>query len=424
MNPYIARQAALLAQLPNDSVVLLLAAPVAYRSHDVAYPYRQDNDFYYLTGFEEPQAAAILYRHGTECVFSIFCRPKDPAREQWEGAWWGPAEAKARLEADTGYSIDMLGKQLALLLSEGKALYYPFKRTSMVQEVLPAGAADKIPHADISPCIAAMRVLKSDLEIAHLQTAVDISIDAHLDAMARVRPLQHEYMSEAVLLEAFCRQGCRYPAYPSIVAGGANACILHYHANNKILGPTDLLLIDAGAEHAGYAADITRTFPVQGRFLPHQRALYEVVLAAQIAGIAAIKPGLPYSGIQTAVVETLVNGLLDLDILEGQAADLISEKAYRSVYMHGSGHWLGLDVHDAGTYQTAEGTSRLLEPGMVLTVEPGIYITAALTAIDPIWHGLGIRIEDDVVVTSTGCRVLSEALPKNAEDLEAIIGTR
>ncbi|MET0268250.1 MAG: aminopeptidase P N-terminal domain-containing protein [Duganella sp.] len=415
MQPFAARRARLLAQLPPGTVAVLTTAPEVMRNSDSPYPYRHDSYFYYLSGFAEPESTLVLLAaHGDALARSIlFCRNKDPEHEIWDGFRYGPEAACAAFGFDEAYAIDDFDKKMATLLGSGSK-----RRRKQIKK------------AELLPLLDAMRLLKDDSEQATMGRAAGISALAHvraMRAMARSGAGLPEYALEAELLYEFRLHGAQAPAYPSIVASGANACVLHYSANNAVTRDGDLVLIDAGCELDGYASDITRTFPVNGRFTTPQRQLYELVLAAQAAALAAVAPGQPYSAIHEAAVRVLTEGMLELGLLDkntcGSVADAIAEQRHRQFYMHGTGHWLGMDVHDVGQYRDihAEGKpSRALQAGMVLTVEPGIYVRPAAGVPDIYWN-TGIRIEDDVLVTPHGHTILSAAAPKSVAEIEKLM---
>jgi Xaa-Pro aminopeptidase len=422
-------------------VAILATAPVVARNSDTDYPYRHDSAFYYLTGFTEPDAVLVLVapKAHARARAILFCRAKNVERETWEGFHFGPEAARTAFGFDEAYPVDELDTVMAQLLADAPALYYALGHSAAldaqvaqwlkaVRAQARAGvAAPAIAH-DLASMIDAMRVIKDASEQATMLRAATISGQAHARAMRAARPGMFEYALEAELLYEFRRNGAQAPAYPSIVAAGANACVLHYSANNAQMKDGDLVLIDAGCELDSYASDITRTFPVNGRFTAPQRQLYELVLAAQAAALAAVVPGQPYSGIHDAAVRVLTEGMLDLGLLDrnkvGSVSDAINDRAFQAYYMHGTGHWLGLDVHDAGSYRDVarEGKpSRLLASGMALTVEPGIYVRPGEGVPEPFWN-IGIRIEDDVIVTDMGAHILSGAAPKTIADIEAMMG--
>lgn len=418
-------------QAAGDGAILVLpAAPERIRSRDTHYPYRQDSDFWYLTGCSEPEAVLVLVpgrRHG-EAI--LFCRERDPEREGWDGPRLGPEGAVDVLGLDDAYPIGDIDEILPGLLEGRRRVYYHLGRDAefdlkligwinRVRAQTRQGAQPPQEFLALGHLLDEMRLFKSAEEIALLQKAADISVEAHRAAMRAARPGLHEYALQAEVEYVFRRHGAE-PAYPSIVGAGANACILHYRANTARTRAGELVLIDAGAEYRGYAADITRTFPVTGRFSRAQRALHDLVCRAQAAALAVATPGRPYAAIHDAAVHTLVDGLLSLGLLQGSLEAVVANGDYKRFYRHKTGHWLGLDVHDVGEYQI-DGASRLLEPGMVLTIEPGLYIPADDPTVAPQWRGIGIRIEDDVLITRDGHRVLTAALERSADDIEALM---
>jgi len=427
---YRARRQHLANHLPADALVVIPAAQELLRNGDSHYSFRQDSDFYYLTGFNEPDAV-LLITGGARSESIVFCRPKHELEERWTGPRLGQYDAPTRLGVDAAFSLDDLEAQLLEILLDRRAIYYPMGRYPHHERMLrhvwahvksQARRGQHVPEifADIMPILGEMRVIKDDDEIKCMREAARISVKAHEAVMRACKHAKHEYELEAEFLYALGREGCRNTAYSSIVAGGERACTLHYTTNNQALNPHELLLIDAGGEVDYYAADITRTYPVSGTFSTEQRLMYELVWRAQKAGIACVQPGAPWSSIQAAIVNELTVGLHDLGILKGSVDELIKCEAYKPFYMHSSGHWLGLDVHDTGTY-LIDNTSRLLESNMVLTVEPGLYIPQHDESVDAKWRGIGIRIEDDILVTQQGHDNLTGALAVAPEALEDLI---
>ncbi len=423
------RRARLLKAL-GEGVLVLATAPEAIRNRDAHYPYRFDSHFYYLTAFPEPEAVLVLVA-GRRPRQILFCREKNEEREIWDGFRHGPKAAKEIFGFDAAYPIAELDKRLPLLLENQPRLCYPFGTDAAwdsrvmgwinaVRGKVRAGVAAPAALTDAHALIDEMRLVKDVHEIDLMQRAADISAAAHRAALSACQPGLGEWEIEAELLAAFRRGGCQAPAYTPIVAGGANACVLHYVSNDKPLRDGDLLLIDAAGEYHGYAADITRTFPVNGRFSGPQKDAYEIVLAAQAAAIEAVKPGHTWNAPHEAALRVLTRGLVDLKLLAGEVDGLIEKEAYKPYYMHRTGHWLGLDVHDAGDYKR-EGEWRQLEPGMALTVEPGLYFRPGKDVPQHL-ENIGIRIEDDVVVTADGPRVLTEAAPKTVKDIEEAMG--
>ncbi|OIO77137.1 MAG: Xaa-Pro aminopeptidase [Hydrogenophilales bacterium CG03_land_8_20_14_0_80_62_28] len=418
-------------QAMGEGVMVIATAPEAVRNRDAYYPFRPDSYFWWLTGFAEPEAVVVLVA-GKRPRQYLFCREKNIDKEVWDGFRWGPKEAKTAFGFDVAWPIEQLDKRLPLLLENQPVLSYLVGHdTAWDNRVMGwlNAARDKARTGVQAPAaltdarrrLDEFRLFKDDHELAMLRRAAAISADAHRRAMRACRPGVNEHEIEAELLYAFRRGGAEAPAYTSIVAGGANACILHYVFNNRPLKDGDLLLIDAGAEYAGYAADITRTFPVNGRFSPAQKDTYEIVLAAQAAAIAEVKPGNAWNAAHEAAVRVLAQGMKDLKLLKGRLDGLIESGAYRRFYLHRTGHWLGLDVHDAGEYKV-DGAWRALQPGMVLTVEPGLYIRPG-EGVPRRLENIGIRIEDDVLVTKTGCEVLSAATPKTVAEIESAMSS-
>lgn len=438
MMPYAARRARLLAQMQPGAVAVLGTAPEVARNGDSDYPYRHDSHFYYLSGFGEPDSFVVLAAaRGEHAARSIlFCREKNVEREIWEGFRFGPEAAQREFGFDEAYPIGELDARMADILADAPSLYYALgsalgaRVAGWLKAVRARGrsgvTAPQTTH-HLFGMLDEMRLLKDEHEIALMARAGAISGQAHARAMRATRPGMAEYEIEAELLHEFRRNGAQFPAYPSIVASGANACVLHYSANNRRIGDGDLVLVDAGCEFDGYAADITRTWPANGRFTDAQRTLYELVLHAQDAALAAIVPGRPYSAIHDAAVRVLTEGMLDLGLLDagkvGTLDDAIAARAYAQFYMHGTGHWLGMDVHDVGAYRdlsSPDKPSRPLQPGMALTVEPGIYVRPGEGVPERFWD-IGIRIEDDVLVTDAGCRILTGDAPKAVADIEAVM---
>ncbi len=430
LKEYQARRRDLAMRLPPDCVAVIPAASESLRNGDVYYRFRQDSDFYYLTGFNEPDAL-LLISSGPSGQCLLFNRPRDPAQEQWTGKRLGQDGAREVLGIDLAFSIATLDTQLPDLLAGKRALYYELGRIPLWEKrILDAwlvvrgrarrGVQAPESFCDLGPILGEMRLFKSAAEIGLMQQAAQISVAAHQRAMRACQQISNEYQLEAELLYEFSRHGCRGVAYDPIVAGGNNACILHYTENNQPLEKGDLVLIDAGGEFENYAADITRTFPINGRFSPEQRLIYDLVLRSQKAGIACVRPGCAWDEVQRTIVHILTEGLVELGLLQGAVNELIEREAYKSFYMHQSGHWLGLDVHDCGPYKI-EGKWRPLEPGMVLTVEPGLYISADTPGVDRRWWGIGVRIEDDILVTKDGHDNLTGALAVEIDDLEALV---
>lgn len=426
------RRRTLMERLGAGAIALIPAAPERIRNRDVHYPYRQDSDFYYLTGFPEPEAVAVL-APGREQEFILFCRERDPLMETWNGRRAGQEGAIAHYGADEAHPIQEIDTLLPALLEDRTRVFYAlgyhpsFDRQVMdwvnrVRAKARAGVRAPDEFVVLDNVLHELRLRKNGAELAVMREAGRISAEAHIQAMRICKPEMMEYELAAEILYTFARQGAGW-AYPPIVGGGANGCILHYTENSAPLQNGDLLLIDAGAEVDGYAADITRTFPVNGRFSPEQRAVYEVVLAAQRAAIAEVLPGKRWNEPHEAAVRVLTQGLVDLGLLAGCPDERIADEGYKRFYMHRTGHWLGMDVHDVGHYKI-DTEWRALEPGMVTTVEPGLYIAAGSEGVDERWWNIGIRIEDDVLVTEAGCQVLTSAVPKDIEAIETLMGNR
>ena len=433
---YQRRRRQLMRMAGDDAILVLPAAPERVRSHDTRYPYRQDSDFWYLSGFPEPEAVLVLVpgrRHG-EAI--LFCRERDPERERWDGTRAGQEGAVERYGMDDAYPIDDLDDILPGLLEGRSRVYYHFGRdvdfdlkligwVNRVRAQVRHGAQPPHEFLELGHLLHEQRLFKSRDELRLMQRAADLAVQGHRAAMCAVRPGMYEYQLQAELERVF-RAGDGWPAYNSIVGAGANACVLHYGTNNARIDEGDLVLIDAGAEYRGYASDITRSFPARGRFSKEQRALHDLVVAAQAAALAQARAGTPFQRMHDAAVQVLTEGLLSLGLLKGgrsgrtDPARLIADEAYKRFYPHKTGHWLGLDVHDVGDYRI-DGESRLLEPGMVFTLEPGLYVPADDTSVAARWRGIGIRIEDDVVVTADGYRVLTADLPRDAEAIEALM---
>jgi Xaa-Pro aminopeptidase len=430
---FTCRRQALMARVGRDAAVIIPAAVHHRRNRDTEYRYRQDSDFYYLTGFAEPEALLVLLPGRAEGEFVLFCRDRDRAMEIWNGYRAGPEGAVSDFGASQAFVIADVATKLPELLAGRKQVYAPMATETAfdadlagwinaVRSQARAGVeAPQSLHA-IDQALHPLRLIKSAAEIAIMQAAADLSAEGHRRAMAVAKAGRYEYELEAELLHSFTRHGCIAPAYGSIVGGGANACILHYTENNAELRDGDLVLIDAGGELAYYAADITRTFPVNGRFSAEQKALYEVVLAAQLAAIDVVQVGNSWQLPHETAVRVLCEGLLELGLLKGELSAVIEGGDYRRFYMHRTGHWLGMDVHDVGDYRI-DGEWRAFAPGMVLTVEPGLYIAPDDDTVEARWRGIGIRIEDDVVVTESGPHVLTAKAPKTIAEIEALVGS-
>ncbi|MEH6387632.1 MULTISPECIES: Xaa-Pro aminopeptidase [Pseudomonas] len=428
---YARRRKALMEQMEPNSIAVLPAAQVYIRNRDVEHNYRQDSDFQYLTGFPEPEAVAVLIPGREHGEYVLFCREKDKERELWDGYRAGQEGAISEYGADDAFPISDVDDILPGLIEGRERVYYAMganqefdlRLTNWIKTIRSKarlGAQPPNEFVALDHLLHDMRLYKSAAEIKVMQAAAEISAQAHARAMQSCEPGQYEYQLEAELQHSFMRNGSRSPAYASIVAAGRNACILHYTENTSQIRDGDLVLIDAGCELDCYASDITRTFPANGRFSAEQRAIYDIVLAAQAAAIEVIAPGRHWNESHEATVRVITEGLRNLGLLQGDVDELIASEAYRPFYMHRAGHWLGMDVHDVGDYRIG-GEWRVLEPGMVMTVEPGIYISPDNTNVPKKWRGIGVRIEDDVVVTRTGCDVLSASVPKDADAIEALM---
>ncbi len=428
---YAGRRARLAALIGNG-VAIVPTAPERIRNRDAHYPYRYDSYFYYLTGFREPEAVLVLIG-GAQPRSILFCREKNPEREIWDGHRHGPDAAREIFGFDEAFNQSELDRRLPELLADQPAVHAHLGTDAVwdarvlgwinaVRNRARSGIAAPGEIRDVHRLIDDMRLLKDGHEQALMRRAGLISGAAHCLAMQAARPGIAEYEIEAVLQHEFRRHGAQAPAYTPIVAAGANACVLHYVENNGVLADGNLLLIDAGCELDGYASDITRTFPVNGRFSGPQRAIYELVLAAQAAAIAAVRPGAHWNEPHDAAVAVLAQGFIDLKLVKGPLATVLEQETYKQFYMHRTGHWLGLDVHDAGEYKV-DGAWRELRPGMVLTVEPGCYIRPGPDVPDLFAH-IGVRIEDDALVTAQGCEILSASAPKSVADIELLMRER
>jgi Xaa-Pro aminopeptidase len=416
-------------QALNGGLAILPSAPVAIRSADVEFNYRQDNDFFYLTGFAEPEAVA-LFGPAEKEPFVLFVRPRDKERETWTGRRAGVEGAMLDYGADKAYAVEELLAIIPRYLEKAERVYYPLglneRMDARLLELVKSAAAMRPrvgsgPNALLDPreILHEARLFKSPEELELMRRAIAISAEAHKAAMLNARPGMMEWEIEALVDYNFRRRGAAGPSYPSIIASGPNAATLHYINNDRQMCSGELLLIDAGCEYSFYASDVTRTFPIGGRFSPLQRDLYEVVLAAQLKAIETIKPGVRFDDPHQAALRILVEGMCNLGMLHESPDEAMRSGSYRRYYMHRTSHWLGMDVHDVGLYRVA-GESRVLEPGMVLTAEPGIYIAADDQQAPPEFRGIGIRIEDDVLVTPDGHEVMTAAIPKGAADVEAL----
>jgi len=428
------RRTDLIQQMAPNSVAILSAAPERLRNSNTEYAYRQDSYFWYLTGFPEPEAVAVLVADGGRGRFILFCRDRDKTMEIWNGVRAGQEGAKRDYGAEEAYSIQEIDERLPKLLENRGRIYANLGASAAFDQQLMGwvnqvrakvrqGINAPTAFTQLTSLLDEMRLIKSEAEIATMRESASIAAQAHVRGMQTVKPGMWEYQLEAEYLHEFMRHGARFPAYNTIVGGGSNACILHYVENNQVLQEGDLVLVDAGCEWQHYASDITRTYPVNGRFTAPQQALYEVVLAAQLAAIDAMQLGQPYYSGHEAALRVLTQGLCDLGLLSGDVNELIETRAYADFYMHGTGHWLGIDVHDVGSYRQS-GEGRALKKGMVFTVEPGLYVAADNTRVDEKWRGIGIRIEDNVVMTDNGPEVITADVPKSVAEITALMAER
>jgi Xaa-Pro aminopeptidase len=428
---FSARRTQLMDEIGRGNIALIASAKVRTRNRDVDYAFRQDSDFYYLTGFNEAGALAVFIPGRVQGEYILFCKEYDEKKALWEGAHAGLEEATTDFLADDAFPIDDLSDILPGLLENKAKVFYPMGRDASFDHQLMewithirsqtrSGVNAPGELVSLEYLVHEMRLIKSDAEIDLMRFAANVSCNAHIRAMQSCRVGRYEYQIEGEIIHEFMENGLRHVAYPSIVASGKNACVLHYVKNNDLLKEGDLLLIDAGAECDHYAADITRTFPVNGRFSHEQKVLYQLVLDTQIAAIEEVKPNAPWNKAHDVSVDVLTTGLVSLGLLTGDVQQLIKDEAYKDFYMHRIGHWLGMDVHDVGDYKI-NNEWRALEQGMVLTIEPGLYIPKDCLTVDEKWRGIGIRIEDDILVTETGYEVLTQAAPKTIIEIEALM---
>lgn len=419
-----------LIKLMGDGVAIIPTSPELIRNRDSHYPFRFDSYFYYLSGFKEPESVLFIMAGATPKTI-LFCRDKDMEREIWDGFRYGPTAAVTEFGVDEAYSIGQLDEIAPKLLANQAKLFYSLgadvawdgRVTGWLNQLrsqarMGVSAPDEV--VDVRKLLDEMRLYKTPFEIDIMQRSANIAAAAHQRAMQFTKPGMMEYEVEAEFLHEFYRRGSQAPAYTSIVAGGANACTLHYNANNAQLRDGDLLLIDAGCELDGYASDITRTFPINGKFSAAQKDLYELVLAAQAAAIEKVSPNQHWNAPHEAALNVLVRGFIDFGLCKGSVDEVLESGSYRQFYMHRTGHWLGLDVHDAGEYKDKQDNWRMLEKGMALTVEPGCYVRPADNVPEHFWN-IGIRIEDDVVVTDNGCEVITKAAPKTVAEIEDLM---
>jgi|TARA_B100001113_G_scaffold277824_1_gene232492 Xaa-Pro aminopeptidase len=427
-NNFSERRLQLSNKVLDDSAIIVASALVKSRISDTDYAYRQDSNFYYLSGYEEPDSLILIRPNHDKEKFIIFCRDRDPLREQWDGFRTGQDGAIQEYQADNAYSINSIDQMMPELLAGVKNIYFSMsapcgvdlKISQWVEDIRKntrAGAEPPHNLLSLDSILHEMRLIKEDHEMDLMKQAADITTEAHIRAMQAVTPGMYEYQLEAEYLYAFNKNGARSPAYNSIVGGGNNSCILHYVENNAELKDGDLVLVDAGCEYKYYASDVTRTFPVNGKFSPEQKEIYSIVLEAHKQSMEQAKPGNKWNLMHEKSVEVIVEGLLDLGLLKGTKDQVIENGDYSKFYMHRIGHWLGMDVHDVGGYKQ-DGDWRDLEKGMVMTIEPGIYILDSLEDVDDKWKGIGVRIEDDIVVTESGFEVLTPNVPRTIEEVE------
>jgi Xaa-Pro aminopeptidase len=428
---YTARRKELMSLMHSNSIAIISAAPEKVRSRDTHYPYKQNVNLSYLCGFPEPESVLVLIPGRAQGEMVLFCRDKDPLRETWDGYREGPEGAVSNFGADDAFPVADIDDILPNLIEGKDRLYYAigkdpeFDRHLMdwvnhVRNQRGNGALPPGEFVDLDHFINEMRLFKTAGELKIMRKAAEISVSAHSRAMKASKPGVFEYQLQAEIEHEFAVHGSAGAAYTSIVGGGKNGCILHYIENKDALKDGDLVLIDAGCEYQNYAADITRTFPVNGKFSDEQAAIYDIVLQAQTDAIAVIGPGIEYNKTNEATVLAITQGLVDLGILHGDVDELIANEAHREFYMHGAGHWLGMDVHDVGDYKI-DGQWRVYEPGMVVTIEPGIYIAPGNPNVDKKWHGIAVRIEDDIVVTKDGNENITAGVPKKRDDIEALM---
>ena len=428
---YAARRKDLMSMMGDNSIAVIASASEKVRSKDTLYPYKQSTNLSYLCGFAEPSAVMVLIPKRPQGEFLLFCRDKNPLRETWDGHRMGPLAAKNKLGAEDAFPIDDIEDILPGLLEDKSRVYYSAGKDKAfdsrlmhwVDEVRNNRNVDghsTCEFIDLDHLLGELRLIKSAAEIKLMRKAADISAQAHCRAMKQCKVGQKEYQLQAEIEHEFMMSGATGPAYTSIVGSGSNACVLHYIENTATLKSGDLVLIDAGCEYQNYAADITRTFPVNGKYSSAQAAIYDIVLAAQDAAIKTVAPGVTFDQANKAAIEVITRGLVDLGILSGDVENLIADGAYREFYMHSVSHWLGMDVHDVGDYKV-DSHWRVYEPGMLLTIEPGIYISAENLQVDKKWRGIGVRIEDDILVTKKGYEILTDGVPKQRDQIEKLM---
>ena len=425
------RRDLLAGKVLEDSAIIVSAASVKSRISDTEYSYRQDSNFYYLSGYEEPESLILIRPNQDKERFIIFCRDRDPLREQWDGFRTGQEGVIQDYGADAAYSINSIDEIMPKLLEGAKNIYFSMsapcgvdaKISSWVEDIRKntrSGAEPPQNLLSLDSILHEMRLIKESDEMDLMKQAANITTEAHIRAMQSVRPGMYEYQLEAEYLYAFNKNGARSPAYNSIVGGGNNSCILHYVENNAELQDGDLVLVDAGCEYQYYASDVTRTFPVNGKFSPEQREIYSIVLEAHKQSMEQAKPGNKWNLMHDKSVEVIVEGLLSIGLLQGSRDEIIDKGEYSKFYMHRIGHWLGMDVHDVGSYKQ-DGDWRPLEEGMVMTVEPGIYILDSMEGVDDKWKGIGVRIEDDIAITDSGFEILTPDVPRTIEEVEQTV---
>jgi len=424
------RRSTLLDQLKDNSAVIIQSANMTSRNSDVEYLFRQDSTFFYFTGFDEPDALALLIKRGEVFEYHLFCQPRNPEMEIWYGYRCGEEGVVEQYSADVGYSNLSLDEKMPQLLDGINHLYYSHGCERLNKQVNTwlssmrsrsrAGVIAPSHLLQLDDISNEMRLIKSPAEQEMMRAAAQISADAHVRAMQSCQPGVMEYQLDAHIQHHFAMNGAPQAAYPSIIGGGENACILHYINNNQVLCDGDLVLIDAGAEYQYYAGDITRTFPVNGQFSPEQKALYALTLKANMDCIAMIAPGVNFNDIHDCAVKVITTGLVELGLLSGDVDELIEQAAFRAFFMHKLGHWIGMDVHDVGNYKI-DGQWRALIAGMAMTVEPGIYVATDNMDVDEKWRGIGVRIEDDILVTDKGCEVMTAGVPKSISEIEALM---
>ena len=425
-----ARRENLLNSISPDSVIILASSKPKQRVSDTEYSYRQDSNFYYLCGFDEPDSLIVLRSSAREKRFVMFCRDRDPLKEQWDGNRAGKEGLLSDYQVDQAYSISEADKVIPELMEGSKNIYILMsspcgvdkrvkKWISSIKANTRSGSESPTNILSLDSILDEMRLIKTEKEIEVMRKAADITTEAHINAMKSVKPGMYEYQLEAEYIHTFMKNGARFPAYNSIVGGGNNACILHYIDNNCLLNDNELVLVDAGCEYDYYAADVTRTFPVNGKFSEEQKLIYEIVLEAHRQSMEEMKPGNPWNRVHEKSIEVLSEGLIELGLLNGTKEEVISNGNYSKFYMHKIGHWLGMDVHDVGNYKK-DGKWVSFKPGMVMTIEPGIYILDTLD-VDDKWKGIGVRIEDDVLVTESGFEIITPDAPRTVEDIESLM---